>query len=72
MEDHEINDIIIVHHMNPLTIEDIEEERPEIFDQRFLISTTDLTHKAIHYGDENLLPKPFVERRRNDTCPWRQ
>lgn len=69
---HEIHGTIAVHHMNPITIEDIELERPEIFDPEFLICTSALTtHKAIHYSDESLLPKPLIERRPNDTCPWR-
>ena len=60
-----------VHHMNPITLEDIEEERDSIFDPEYLICCSPRTHKAIHFGDENLLPKDFVERRPNDTCLWR-
>jgi hypothetical protein len=71
IEDREIQGRIIIHHMNPITIEDIELERDIIFDPEFLISTADLTHKAIHYGDESLLPQMPIERRRNDTCPWK-
>jgi hypothetical protein len=62
---------ILVHHMNPLTIEDIELDREEIYDPEGLISTSFDTHGAIHYGDASLLPKMPIERRRNDTCPWR-
>jgi hypothetical protein len=72
VEDYDIYDMIIVHHMNPITIEDIELERDIVFDPEFLICTTSKTHKAIHYGDESLLPKKFIERRPNDTCPWKQ
>ena len=67
----EISGFIVIHHMNPITPEDIELGREHVFDPEFLICTADLTHKAIHYSDESLLPKMPVERRRNDTCPWR-
>lgn len=67
-----VPDCILVHHMNPITIEDVEKERDYIFDPEFLICTSRLTHNAIHYGDENLLSKTtFVERVPNDTCPWK-
>ena len=71
VEDYEIRGIIVIHHMNPITPEDIELGRERVYDPEFLICTADLTHKAIHYSDESLLPKLPVERRRNDTCPWR-
>lgn len=63
---------IIVHHMNPITIEDILEENPDVFDLEYLICTIKNTHDAIHYGDESLLIKAPVERFKNDTCPWRR
>lgn len=62
---------IIVHHINPITVEDILNERPEVYDPEYLISTSDLTHNAIHYSDENILVKDPVERTKNDTCPWK-
>lgn len=71
VEGYDIYDKIIIHHMNPLTLEDIEEEKDYIFDPEFLISTSFRTHNAIHYGDESLLPTELVERRPNDTCPWK-
>ncbi len=71
VDGYEIGDHIIVHHMNPITLEDIEEEKDYIFDPEFLISTSFRTHNAIHYGDESLLPKIPVERSANDTCPWK-
>lgn len=71
IEGRDLSDYIIVHHMNPITLEDIEEERDSIFDPEYLICCSPRTHKAIHFGDENLLPKDFVERRPNDTCLWR-
>lgn len=70
-EGREIYGKIIVHHMNPITIADIENERDYIFDPEFLISTSHNTHNAIHYGDESLLIKAPIERHANDTCPWR-
>ena len=71
MEGYEIYDRILVHHMNPITIQDIERESEYLIDPEFLISTVHNTHNAIHYGDENLLPILPVERRPNDTCPWK-
>lgn len=67
---YKIHDRIIIHHMNQITIEDVELDRDHIYDPEFLISTVLGTHNAIHYGDESLLPKLPVERKRNDTCPW--
>lgn len=71
VEDYEIKSMMIIHHVNPVTIEDIELRRPWILDPEFLITTSEMTHKAITYSDINLLPKPLVERRPYDTCPWR-
>lgn len=70
-EDYQIHGRIIVHHLNPLTPEEIEDDSDTIYDPEFLICTTELTHNAIHYGDANLLPKLPVERRPGDTCPWK-
>lgn len=72
IEDREIHGRILVHHMNPLTIEDIERESDFLLDPEYLICTTHNTHNAIHYGDESLLIFAPVERTRNDTCPWRR
>ena len=66
----EIEYMIIVHHINPITLEDIENDNPCLYDLENLISSSDKTHKGIHYDKklaENRLP---VERRKNDTCPW--
>lgn len=60
-----------IHHINPITIEDILNRDPKIFDMNNLITTTFDTHQAIHYGSEALLPVLPIERRPNDTCPWR-
>ncbi len=70
--DFEIYSSITIHHMNAITIEDIEDERPEVFDPEYLICTSDITHKAIHYGNKNLLPKAMISRKRNDTSPWKK
>ena len=71
IEGFEIHGRIIIHHMNPITIEDILNESPCLFDPEFLICVTHNTHNAIHYSDEKLLVTWPVERRPNDTCPWR-
>ena len=71
IDDREIHDKIIIHHMNPITIEDILNESKLLFSPEFLICTTLKTHNAIHYGDINLVTERFVERRKNDTCPWK-
>ena len=71
--DREIFGKILVHHMNPMRLEDIEEHNPDIFNPEYLISTTKETHDAIHYGDNSiLLSNELIERKPNDTCPWRQ
>lgn len=71
VEGFDIFDKIIVHHINPLTIADIEDDVDEIYDPEFLICCSFDTHNAIHYGDERLLPSLPVERRPGDTCPWK-
>ena len=63
---------IIIHHMNPISVEDILSDRDWIFDPEFLICVSHRTHNAIHYGDESLLPQTLIERTKNDTCPWRR
>jgi hypothetical protein len=71
-EGYEINDLVFVHHMNPLRPEDIIEGNPDIVDPEYLISVTHRTHQAIHYGDEKLLKRnQLVERRPDDTTLWR-
>ena len=72
LEGYEINGRILIHHMNPIQPDQIKFFDPEILDPDFLISCSHKTHNAIHYGDENLLPRRIVERRPNDTTPWRQ
>ena len=62
---------ILVHHINPITIDDVVNRDPKLFDPENLITTVKNTHDAIHYGDDGLLTKDPIERRQNDTCPWR-
>ena len=70
VEGYEIHDRIYIHHMNPMTVNDIAHGEDSILDPEFLISTTHRTHNAIHYGDERLLPRPLTERRSGDTKLW--
>ena len=70
VEGYEIHDRVYIHHMNPMTIDSIAHGDETILDPEFLISTTHRTHNAIHYGDEKLLVKPFVDRKSGDTKLW--
>jgi len=63
---------IIIHHLNPITEDDIVKRNPIIFDLNNLICCSITTHNAIHYGDESLLMHDPIERRKNDTCPWKE
>ena len=70
--DREIYGKILVHHMNPISLKDIEEHNSDIFDPEFLITVSKQTHDAIHYGDESLLTESEpVTRTEDDTIPWR-
>lgn len=61
----------IVHHIEPISLQDLEDGAKKIFDLENLILTSSSTHNAIHFGDESLLmPTKIVERKRGDTCPW--
>lgn len=70
VDGYEIYDRVIIHHMNPMTVDDIVEGSSDILDPEFLITTTHRTHNAIHYGDEKLLPRRLVERKPGDTKLW--
>lgn len=72
IEGREIRGKIIVHHMNPITKEDILTRSDFLLNPEYLICTLKSTHDAIHYGDENLLIKEPTIRTANDTCPWRK
>lgn len=72
MPGHEIYGRVYIHHMNPITLDDIINESDFLLDPEYLICTIHNTHNAIHYGDENLLITTPIERSKNDTCPWRR
>lgn len=72
MPDHKIiDDLILVHHMNPITKDDIINKSEMLLNPEYLITTVKPTHDAIHYGDESLLVEDYIERSKNDTCPWK-
>ena len=71
-EGREIRSRILVHHMNPITKEDILNRSEFLLNPEYLICTTKNTHDAIHYGDDRLLFKDPIVRSKNDTCPWRR
>lgn len=59
-----------IHHMNPLTLEDIEEVTDNLLDPEYLICASHRTHNAIHFGNRSQLPQPLIERAVGDTCLW--
>lgn len=71
MPDYEIHGRIYIHHINPITKQDVEEFSDNLLNPDNLICVTFDTHNAIHYGDERTLPKTPIERAPGDTCPWR-
>lgn len=71
LEGFDIFGTVIVHHINPITIEDLEEMRPCVTNPENLVCVSVLTHNAIHYSDMSLLPALPNERKPNDTIPWR-
>lgn len=66
-----LGDRIIIHHINPLTVDDLRNRSSAIFDMDNVVCTSFNTHEAIHFGDASLLPKEHQERKPNDTCPWK-
>lgn len=72
IEGREIHSRILIHHMNPITTEDIVKRSKYLLDPEYLICTVKRTHDAIHYGDESLLILNPIERTKNDTCPWKR
>ena len=72
IEGREIYKRIIIHHMNPITKEDLLYRTEYLLNPEYMICTMKNTHDAIHYGDENLLFKDPIERKPNDTCLWRR
>lgn len=71
VEGYDLAGLILIHHMNPISVEDILRHSAFLIDPEFLICTSNPTHNAIHYGSEALLPRGPVERIQNDTCPWK-
>lgn len=69
---HEIGERIVIHHMNPILSNDIIDQTDYLLNPEFLICTAFETHNAIHYGDEDLLIHPIIERVKNDTSPWKK
>lgn len=71
-EGYEVHGRILIHHINPITVDDIVNRNPKVFDPEYLILTSHNTHQAIHYGNEDLLVTAPIERSKNDTSPWRR
>ena len=71
VEGYDIYGTILIHHINPITLEDIKRESEFLLNPEYLITTSHNTHNAIHYGDASLLLETPIKRSRNDTCPWR-
>ena len=71
VEGYEIRGRILIHHMNPISVEDIKLRTDLLLNPEYLISTVHRTHNAIHYGDQELLPKGPICRTPNDMCPWK-
>lgn len=62
---------ILVHHLNPITIRDVEEDAPCLYDLENLVCVSKDTHEAIHWANEGFLPREYTERTPNDQCPWK-
>lgn len=71
IEDRSICKGVVIHHMNPFTVDDVKDDWAYILDPEFLICTALSTHNAIHFGDEDSLVQIPKERRKGDTCPWK-
>ena len=71
IEDRPIFGKIMIHHLNPISVDDIKQKQLWVLDPEFLISTCKKTHDAIHYSDESILFEEPIERSPNDTIPWR-
>lgn len=72
IEDRVIHGKILIHHINPITSNDIKYVTDALLNPEFLICVSHSTHNAIHYGDEDLLIKDPIVRTKNDTCPWKR
>lgn len=73
VDDRAIHGLIIIHHLNPISLNDLHNRNIDtLLNPENVICVSQLTHNAIHYGNESLLAKPPVERTKNDTCPWKR
>lgn len=72
VEGYEIRGRILIHHINPISVEDIHTMSDLLMNPEYLICVSHRTHNAIHYGDESLIITAPIERTQNDTCPWRR
>ena len=72
VDGYEIRGRILIHHINPITVEDIHDLSDLLMNPEYLSCVTHRTHNAIHYGDESLIISAPIERTQNDTCPWRR
>lgn len=72
LEGYDIKSRLIVHHINPITLEQIEARDPMVFSMDNVVCVSSNVHQAIHYGDADLLPQEPIERKPFDTCPWRK
>ena len=70
-EGYDINSKVLIHHLNPITVEDVLARSRKVFDPNNLVCVSHNTHNAIHYGDVDLLVTGPIIRTKNDTCPWR-
>ena len=71
LDGYQIFDRIEIHHINPISIDDVINRNDNLMDMENVICVSPRTHKAIHYGNIDSLPKLPVERKPNDTCPWK-
>ena len=71
VDGYEIHGRVLIHHMNPISIDDIHTMSDFLMNPEYLICVTHRTHNAIHYGDESLIVTAPIERSQNDPCPWR-
>lgn len=71
MPGYDIHGPVLIHHLNPITKEDILSGTDLLLNPEYLVCTIQSTHNAIHYGDVNLLITNPIERKPNDTCPWK-
>ena len=72
LEGYDIKSKLIVHHINPITLEQIEDRDPMVFSMDNVVCVSHKVHEAIHYGDFSLLPQDPIERKPFDTCPWKE